>query len=225
MITPYDWQEGMGHRSSYVESRLRSGTPVIVLSIPDGILAFTVRRHARKIYEIYDRLLFGAIGQQSDVEQIRVSAIDFAHQEGYQRSEDDVTIQRVVNALSQPLKRAFADFNTSPFVFQGLFAEVGETPETDAIYLLDFDGDFSMLNQRGYLTGDPESGERLHAALAQLDLSQLTPKTAVETLKKLWAETLDPEEKRSFEKLTENLTLEVALLARHPVGEERFRLL
>ena len=215
----------MGHRSSYVESRLKSGTPVIVISIPDGILAFTVRRHARKIYEIYDRLLFGAIGQQSDVEQIRVSAIDFAHQEGYQRSEDDVTIQRVINALSQPLKRAFADFNTSPFVFQGLFAEVGETPEQDSIYLLDFDGDFSMLNQRGYLTGDQESGERLHAALAALDLTKLTPEKAIDSLKRIWAETLDPEDKRSFDKLTANLTPEIALLLRHPVGEERFRLL
>ncbi len=225
MITPYDWQEGMGHRSSYVESRLRSGTPVVMVSLEAGILAFTVRRHARKIYEIYDRLMFGAIGQQSDVEQIRVSAIDFAHQEGYQRSEDDVTIQRVINALSQPLKRAFSDFNTSPFVIQGLFAEVADRREDDTYYLLDFDGDFSVLNQKGYLAADPDTGERLHAELGKLDLGALSPKEAIAALKGIWATALDPDEKKSFDKLTENLTLETALLDRKPLGEQRFRLL
>ena len=225
MITPYDWQEGMGHRSEYVESRLKSGTPVLVISIEAGILAFTVRRHAHKIYEVYDRLLLGAIGQQSDVEQIRVSAIEFSHQEGYQRSEDDVTIQRVVNALSQPLKRAFGDFNTAPFVFRGLFAEVGDKPEHDAIFLLDYDGDFSMLSRRGYLAGDQDTADRLKASLGELDLDKIKLDAAVAALKKIWASALDPEGKRSFESLTENLYPEIALLARHPEGEERFKAL
>lgn len=225
MITPYDWQEGMGHRAEYVESRLKAGTPVLVISIEAGILAFTVRRHAHKIYEIYDRLLLGAIGQQSDVEQIRVSAIDFSHQEGFQRSEDDVTIQRVVNALSQPLKRAFADFNTSPFVFRGLFAEVGDTPKNDSIFLLDYDGDFSMLSRRGYLAGDQDTSDRLKASLGELDLDKLDAGTAIKHLKKIWSEAVSPDDKRNFDALTENLYPEIALLARQPNGEERFRLL
>ncbi len=222
MITPYDWQEGIGHRSSYVESRLKSGTPVIMLSLEAGILAFTVRRHARKLFEIYDRLMMGAIGQQSDVEQIRVAAIEFTHQEGYQRSEDDVTIQRVVNVLSQPLKRAFSDFNTSPFVMQGLFAEVALTREEDAMYLLDYDGDFSVLQDRSYLAGDSEVGERIHTALKELDLKKMTPEAAVEALKTVWSVALSPEEKKSFADLTKNLTLEAALLSRSPTGEKHF---
>lgn len=215
----------MGHRSEYVESRLKSGTPVLLVSIEAGILALTVRRHARKIYEIYDRLLLGAIGQQSDVEQIRVSAIEFSHQEGFQRSEDDVTIQRVVNALSQPLKRAFGDFNTAPFVFRGLFGEVGDTPSDDAIFLLDYDGDFSMLNRRGYLAGDQDTADRLKASLGELDLDKLTPSKAIDHLKKIWANALEPDGNRDFESLTENLYPEIALLARHPEGEERFKAL
>lgn len=224
-MTPYDWQEGIGHRSSYVESRLKSGTPVLMVSLEEGVLAFTVRRHARKVYEIYDRLMFGAIGQQSDVEQIRAAAIDFTHQEGYQRSEDDVTIQRVINALSQPLKRAFADFNSAPFVIQALFSEVGRTRSEDAFYLLDYDGDFSMLKERAYVTGDPESGERLHDGLKELDLGSLSVSEATEALKKLWSRALAPDEKKDFAALTQNLTPEVALLERHPVGEQRFKLL
>lgn len=225
MITPYDWQEGMGHRSGYVESRLKSGTPVLVVSLEAGVLAFTVRRHAHKIYEIYDRLILGAIGQQSDVEQIRVSAIEFSHQEGFQRSEDDVTIQRVVNALSQPLKRAFADFNVAPFVFRGLFAEVGDTPKDDQIFLLDYDGDFSTLSRRGYLAGDQEIADRLKASLGAMDLDKLSPDKAVAELKKVWSEALEPNGTRTFEQMTKDLHPEVVLMVRHPDGEERYRVL
>jgi hypothetical protein len=37
----------------------------------------------------------GVRGQQADVEAMRVTAIEFAHQEGYARSESDATIGRV----------------------------------------------------------------------------------------------------------------------------------
>lgn len=223
MLTPYDWQEGIGHRASYVEGRLQSGTPVLMVSLNEGILAFSVRRHARKIYEIYDRLMMGAIGQQSDVEQIRIAAIDFTHQEGFQRSEDDVTIQRVINAISQPLKRAFADFNSAPFVMQALFAEVGSTPEEDAYYLLDYDGDYSALRHRAYLAGNGEIGEKIHLALKELDLASHTVETVRPALEKIWAEATDPEQQRSFAELTANLTPELAILERNPKGEQRFK--
>ena len=115
-MTPYDWQEGMSHRAQYVESRLATGVPVIAVSLDPGILAVTYRRQSRKIYEIYDRLMFAGLGLQSDVEAMRVAAIDFSHQEGYQRSEQDVTIQRVVAAVSDPVKQAFANFGSPPVV-------------------------------------------------------------------------------------------------------------
>jgi len=63
MITPYDWQEGIGHRASYVDNKLAQGSPVMAISIGEGILLLTYRRQARKIYEIYDRLAYAAIGQ------------------------------------------------------------------------------------------------------------------------------------------------------------------
>src|SRR6476661_1608987 len=113
MLTPYDWQEGIGNRAQYIEGKLAQGSPVLALSRPEGILFFTYRRQTRKIYEIYDRLILAGIGQQSDVDAIRNAALEFASREGFQRSEEDVTIQRVVNALSAPLKRAFGDFGSA----------------------------------------------------------------------------------------------------------------
>lgn len=225
MFTPYDWQEGIGHRAEYVESRLASGAPVLAVSLQEGILAFTVRRQARKIFEIYDRLMFSAIGQQSDVESMRSAAIDFAHQEGYQRSEQDVTIQRVVGTLSQPLKRAFGDFSTAPFVMRCLFMEVCRTPEEDMYCVMDYDGDYSIRRHYAYLAGAPEAVDVIKPALAELDLSKIKPEKAVEKLRPIWAKAMDPSGEKDFAKLTENLEPEAALLERHPQGEFRFKLL
>jgi len=71
MFTPYDWQEGIGNRAQYIEGKLAQGVPVLAISLSEGILIFTYRRQSRKICEIYDRLVFAAIGQQSDVEARR----------------------------------------------------------------------------------------------------------------------------------------------------------
>jgi len=61
MITPYDWQEGIGNRAQYIEGKLKLGSPVLAVSIEAGIVAFTMRRQTRKIFEVYDRLLFSAV--------------------------------------------------------------------------------------------------------------------------------------------------------------------
>jgi proteasome alpha subunit len=139
MLTPYDWQEGIGHRMSFIEGRLIAGSSILAMSIPDGVIVFSYRRHTQKIFEIYDQLVFSAIGQQSDVEALRIAALDFAHQEGFSRSERDVTIRRVVSALSAPIKRAFADFSSAPFVIRALFSEVCRTPEEDTFAILDYE--------------------------------------------------------------------------------------
>src|SRR3569832_1637489 len=76
VFTPYDWQEGIGNRAQYIEGKLAQGLPVLALSLAEGILLFTYRRQARKIYEIYDRLIFAGVGQQSDVEALRIAAVD-----------------------------------------------------------------------------------------------------------------------------------------------------
>ncbi len=64
MNTPFDWQEAVGHRASYIESRLALGTPVLAVSIDAGIVLFTYKRQARKLFEIYDHLAMAGIGQQ-----------------------------------------------------------------------------------------------------------------------------------------------------------------
>lgn len=221
MLTPYDWQEGIGHRAGYVESKLEQGAPVLALSIDDGVLMFTYRRHARKIYEVYDQLAFGAIGQQSDVESLRIAAIDFAHQEGFNRSEQDVTVQRVVTALSASLKRAFADFNTAPFVAKALFAEVGEKPGDDSYYVLDYTGDYTSRHHFAYCAGTQELSDPFKDALSQVKSKELDSERGIATLQSIWDQVMGsvPDGAAS------QLYPEAALLERALIHENRFRVL
>jgi proteasome alpha subunit len=161
-LTPYDWNQSIQTRMEYIEERLRDGSPVVGLSIPDGILLVSVHRAQRKLFEIYDRILFGAVGNQSDIETMRNAAIDFAHREGFQRSPDDVTVQRLVGSVLSPsLKRAFGDPFTAPFVFRGLFAELGDRPEADAFYTLGFDGEFKNESRFSVVGGSLEAENRM----------------------------------------------------------------
>jgi proteasome alpha subunit len=161
-FTPYDWNQSIQTRMEYIEERLRDGSPVVGISVPEGVLLLSVHRAQRKIYEIYDRLIFAGIGQQSDVETMRNAAIDFAHREGFQRSPDDVTAYRLVGSVLSPaLKKAFGDPFTAPFIFRGLFAEVGERPETDAFFALGFDGEYKNENRYSVIGGTLEAENRM----------------------------------------------------------------
>lgn len=152
--TPYDWQQTLRQKADYVEDRLRGGSPVAALSCREGVLLLTTRRTQSKIFEIYDRLAFAGLGNPSDLEAVRHAAVDFAHAEGYQRSEQDVSIQRVVGfALSPALKRSFADPFRTPLVIRGLFAQVGEEPAEDLFYVLNYDGEFVLYHDYAAAAG------------------------------------------------------------------------
>lgn len=219
MFTPYDWQEGIGHRAQYVENKLAQGSPVLAVSLPDGILLLTYRRTSRKIFEIYDRLAFAAVGQQSDIESLRVAAVDFAHQEGFNRSEQDVTIQRVVTALSGPVKKAFADFSSAPFVARSLFAEVGTTPEQDTYAVLEYDGDFNTQKSYAFVADSGEAGSTLEARLTEIAEQGQALKKATKALDDLWQSLRDEDQTMA------GLEQEAVLLERSGARENRFRAL
>lgn len=198
---------------------------MLAVSIEEGIVLLTFRKQARKLFEIYDELAMGALGQQSDVEAMRQAAVDFAHQEGFNRSEKDVTIHRVVNALSGPIKKAFADFSMVPVVARAIFAQVGTTPARDAYAMLDFDGDFHARTGFGFVAPSETASALIDRRLEELDRSALTSEQAITALKELWSESFQTEEVASTEEITAGLGVEVIVLQRQPKGENRFRYL
>lgn len=224
MYTPYDWQEGIGNRAQFIEGRLAQGAPVLAVSLEAGILVFTFRRQARKIYEIFDRVVFAGMGQQSDVEALRVAALEFASREGYNRSEEDVTIQRIATAVSGPIKRAFSDFSSAPIVARSLFGEVNARPEDDLYYALDYDGDYAMSRRFSVIAGTEAVGDSAREKLAGIP-SDSTPEAAMASLREIWIAIQNPENDASAEDPTKGLSPEAMLLERSDARENRFRLL
>jgi proteasome alpha subunit len=230
MYSPYDFNQSIAHRAEYVEERLKNGAPVVGISYDAGVLLFTVKRTQRKVFEIYDQLMYSAIGAQADVEAVRLAAIDFAHQEGFARSPDDVSIQRLVGfAISPAIKRTFSDPMTSPHVIRAVFAEVGSTPDKDSFFVLNYDGEFSNTTKFAIAAGSQAAEDAMHEELEKHDdLPNL--QTALQRAKGAWRAggSTPGAEDEDADPLAEALKdgeIEAAILERDTPRESKFRLL
>jgi proteasome alpha subunit len=180
MYSPFDINEAVAHRKEYVEEGLRSGSPVVGMSYDGGLLLLTLRRTQRKVYEIYDRQMFSAIGRQSDIENVRLASIQNAHQEGFERSPDDVTLQRMVGfALSPALKKAFGDQMYVPVVIKALFAEVGRTEAHDVFFTLNYDGEFRQHKRAAVIAGTQTAEDRMLERIGESEDNGDTQGTAL----------------------------------------------
>lgn len=244
MVSPYDWNEAVRHRAEYVEEKLRDGSPVVGLSYADGVLLLSFRRTQRKVFEIYDRIVMSAIGNQADIEAVRIASLDFAHQEGFSRSPDDVTVNRLVGfAISPILKKAFGDAWASPLVFRGIYAELGPDAAGDRFATLNYDGDFAYSAGFAVAAGSRDAEELM------LECLRSTPRAlplseAVAVAVRAWAighratsetaETSEDDEDRPatteslpayLSSVAEALTGEAGVLERDRPPDARFRLL
>jgi proteasome alpha subunit len=138
---PYRWVEAIANRREYIEDQLRLGSPVVALDCDEGLLLLTVSRETRKVFEVYDRVAFAALGHPADIERMRLVAIDLAHIEGFNRAVADVSLRRIVNfGMSPALKTAFEQVFAAPHIVKILLAELGDEPAQDSIVKLDYDG-------------------------------------------------------------------------------------
>jgi proteasome alpha subunit len=252
MFTPFDFNEAVGHRKDYIDERLREGSPVVGLAYEGGLMLLTVRRNQRKVYEIYDRQMFAAIGYQSDIENVRLASIQMAHQEGFERSPDDVSVQRLVGfSLSPALKKAFGDqFSGMPFVIRALFAELGRTPGTDLFCVLGYDGEYRQYPGAAAIAGTQMAEDRMLEQIGEPNLAW-TREEALQKALAAWTigartsfkrsaigQKEDEEEFNPLRGIDEadadrvflhdelkTGTLEVGLLERRTHRESRFRLL
>ena len=251
MYTPFDLNEAIGHKKDYVEKLLREGSPVVGLAYEGGLLLLTLRRTQRKVYEIYDRQMFSAIGNQADIENVRLAAIQMAHQEGFERSPDDVSIQRLVGfSLSPAVKKAFGDQWTVPFVIHALFAELGRAGRADVFFALNYDGEFRQYAGAAVIGGTQAAEDKMLERIGEPEVSR-TRDEAIRTALAAWTVGAREALKRSIGGQTEETddfnplrdldeaegdqvflrdemktaTLEVGILERRGKGESRFRLL
>jgi proteasome alpha subunit len=231
MYSPYDFNQSIAHRAEYVEERLKAGMPVVGISFDGGALLLTIKRTQRKVYEVYDQIMYSAIGNQADVEAVRLASIDFCHQEGFSRSPDDVSLQRLAGfILSPPLKRAFGDPMTSPNVLRAVFAEIGKTSEADQFFVLNYDGEFTTHSKFAVAAGTDAAEEAMRDVLNGFDsLPSLSDAIArAKDALRAGLKTKVDDDAADHDPLTEALeagSFEAAVLERNTSRESKFRLL
>ena len=143
MTMPYyaSAEQVMRDRSEYARKGISRGRSVAVLTYDDGVLFIAENPSStlHKVSELYDRVGFAAVGRYSEFESLRVAGIRLADVRGYSYNRRDVTGRVIANAYAQTLGEVFTQ-QMKPFEVELCVAEVGETPESDQLYRLTFDG-------------------------------------------------------------------------------------
>jgi len=131
----------MRDRSEYARKGISRGRSVAVVTYADGVLFIAENPSStlHKVGELYDRIGFAAVGRYSEFESLRVAGVRLADVRGYSYNRRDVTGRVIANAYAQTLGEIFTQ-QTKPFEVELCVAEVGETPESDQLYRLTFDG-------------------------------------------------------------------------------------
>ena len=192
---PYRWVEAIQNRREYIEHQLATGSPIVCLSCPAGVLLLTVSRERQKIFEIYDRIAMGGIGHPGDLERLRMAAIEVTSAEGFGRSAQDVSLRRLASySLSPVLKAAFEQIYGAPYLARLLFAELGRRSEPDFMVRLDYDGAFhtngaafsKAVDPFMVVSGKAHSSEMMEKFLRTKDLKRASLTEAVAIATDAW---------------------------------------
>lgn len=170
---PYRWIEAVAHRREYLEDQLRAGSPVVGLGYDNGVLLLTIGGEQRKLFEVYDRIAFSAIGHPADLEKLRSAAIDMAHIEGFSKSVEDVTLQRLVHfGIAPMMKQGFDEVFRSPYTAKVLMAELAAGKAAALFYSINYDGSFKSTHGYGVLGGTEETEKAMWDALRKASSSE-----------------------------------------------------
>ncbi|HEU5127207.1 MAG TPA: proteasome subunit alpha [Glycomyces sp.] len=140
----------MRDRAEYARKNISRGRNVVALSCADGVLfvAENVSSALHKLYELYDRIGFAAVGRYNEFENLRTAGVRMADLRGYSYDRRDVNAASLAKAYAQTLGAIFSE-QTKPFEVEICVAGVGADAHADELYRLTFDG--SINDEPGYL--------------------------------------------------------------------------
>ena len=201
----------MRDRADYARKNIARGRPLVGSVYADGILivAENASRTLHKIGEIYDRIAFAGVGKYNEFDQLRVAGVRHADSKGYAYSREDVDARSLANVYGQYLNQVFIH-EMKPMEVEILVAEVGMTPDRDALYHVSFDGTMVDEDRLSVLGGEAEAIEERMTASYEPDLA------LAEALRRSVAALAGPDQ------TAEAAALEVAVLSRSN-GRRAFR--
>ncbi|SBT41996.1 proteasome subunit alpha [Micromonospora auratinigra] len=148
----------MRDRSELARKGIARGRSAVVLSYEGGVLfvAENLSSTLHKVSEIYDRIGFAAVGRYNEFENLRRAGVRMADLNGLSYDRRDVTGLALANAFAQTLGAIFTE-QSKPFEVEICVAEVGQTPDDDALYRLTYDGSVNDEPGRMAMGGQAES--------------------------------------------------------------------
>ncbi|WP_446220343.1 proteasome subunit alpha [Micromonospora sp. IBHARD004] len=148
----------MRDRSELARKGIARGRSAVVLSYDGGVLfvAENLSSTLHKVSEIYDRIGFAAVGRYNEFENLRRAGVRMADLNGLSYDRRDVNGLALANAYAQTLGAIFTE-QSKPFEVEICVAEVGATPEDDALYRLTYDGSVNDEPGRMAMGGQAES--------------------------------------------------------------------
>jgi proteasome alpha subunit len=141
-------EQVMKDRADYARKGIARGRSLVAFSTTDGIVivAENPSRTLYKISEIYDRIAFAGVGKYNEFELLRIAGVRQADIKGYSFAREDVNARSLANAYAQTLGQVFTH-EMKPYEIEILVAQVGESPATDELFHILYDG--TVMDEEG----------------------------------------------------------------------------
>jgi len=151
-------EQVMKDRADYARKGIARGRALVALRYADGIaiVAENNSETLRKISEIYDRIAFAGVGRYNEFDQLRVAGVRAADLKGFQYSRDDVDARSLANQYAQILGQIFTH-EMKPLEVEILVAEVGQMPDGDQMFHIQYDGTVFDHKDHTALGGDADA--------------------------------------------------------------------
>ena len=185
---PFRWMEAISTRHSYVQEKLKKGQPVLAVPYKGGSLVMGFAAQPGKIFEVYDRIALGSLGHPADVERLRMTLLDMAHVEGFNRSDKDVTIARLLQfGIAPAMKQNFEEVMRAPYLVKLLFTEINFDNQP-LFFRLNYDGHWETFKKGAVISGNEKESEWIQKQIEQTDFASLSLKRALKEACHLWEE-------------------------------------
>jgi proteasome alpha subunit len=145
-------------RAEFAMKGIGRGRPIAAIQYDNGVLLFGENPSTtlHKIGEIYDRIAFAAVGRFNEFESLRVAGVRYADVKGYNYGRTDVTARGLANGYAQTLGQIFIH-EVKPYEVAVVVVEVGDSPDDDVMYRVQFDGTLVDIENFTALGGSEEA--------------------------------------------------------------------
>lgn len=190
---PYRWMEAVSTRHSYVQEKLKMGQPVLSVPFDEGVLIMGFAPQPGKVFEVYDRIALGGVGHPADVERLRMTLLDMAHLEGFNRSAQDVTLARLLQfGIAPALKQNFEEIQRAPYIIRLLLVEL-DNEKTPHFFRVNYDGHWETFKSGTVIAGKEKVMDAVQKEIQGLPFATFSLDKALEETCRLWGENRERE--------------------------------